>query len=134
MLLVAGDRDGILGGVRRRPGVCWRGEWIVGASGLHAYVSGFVALRCGIEDRILPIGGLVAGHVMGRVLDDLFQSFVVICDQGSGRAGPLYSLVVLDNDGEGEYAYAYTGSGASAVAFETELVFEGVVYRFDGLA
>ena len=62
VLLVAGDRDGIPGGVRCRPGVCWRGEWIVGASGLHAYVSGFVALRCGIEDRILPIGGLVAGH------------------------------------------------------------------------
>ena len=42
-----------------------------GAGRLHAYVSGLFALRwCGIEDRIVPIGGWVAGHVMERVVHE----------------------------------------------------------------
>ena len=63
---------------------------------------------------------------------------VVVCDEGAGRAGSVGGLVVPGDGGEGEDSLWHTdgdaGSGASAVTFETELVFEGVVDRFDGLA
>ena len=86
---------------------------------------------------IFPGASRSPTRMPGR-LDDLFQGFSGHMRSGSGPAGPLCGLVVPDDRGEGEYAleYAYpdTGSGASAVTFETELVFEGVVDRFDGLA
>ena len=68
MLLVAGDRDEFLGGDRRRPGVCRLGG--VGrrrrrATGVRIRLP---VLRCGVVDRIVPVGGRVAGPVMGRVV------------------------------------------------------------------
>ena len=57
---------------------------------------------------------------------------VVVCGEGAGGAVLVGGLVVPYYGGVGEYALedacCYSCGGASAVAFESELVFEGVEY------
>src|SRR5579859_3483878 len=65
------------------------------------------------------------------------MSSVVVGDEGS-LVGGADLPVVPDGGGQGEQSLGdageHSGGGASAVAFEAELVFEGVEDRFDPLA